>query len=138
MATWCLVERFVLSVSVLALLATCDFGAGPSGGDDGTVRLDVPVSGEALQATTTNSRLCCCRVVGTVVNRSSVPVHVTLKYEAYRSGQEDPVGVAFTFLRALQPGEQRRFAASGFVIPCSSIDRFVRTETNLRGVYFPD
>lgn len=134
----CLLKRLILGASLLTLFTTCDLGTGTFGGDQGTVRLDVPVSGEALQATTTNSQLCCCRVVGTVENKSSVPVHVSLKYAAYRSGQPDPVGVAFVFLRAVRPGERRRFEASGFVIPCGSIDRFVRTGTNLRGVYFPE
>ena len=126
------VRRSIFTGWVLAVLAACEPGSGP------TVSLDVPLTGETLQATTTDSRLCCCRVTGTAENRSVVPVHVTLKYEAYRQGQQDPVGTAVAFLSSVQPGERRRFVATGFVVSCASIDRFTRVDTNVRGVYFPE
>jgi hypothetical protein len=123
---------FLLFTLALAFSSACEgFTPGPS------LEVEVPRESLSLQPTTANSQLCCCRVVGSITNRSSVPVHVTLKFEAYQAGEEEAVAAAVDFLENMQPGEQRSIDASGFLIACSSIDRFELVDIDLRGVWVP-
>jgi len=123
--------RSVLSlvgIALLVLLPAC-FETGPT--------LDVVVLQHALQATTGDDSRCCCHVVGTALNQSDVVVHVTLRFEAYKVDENDPIAIAFEFLKDMQPGEQRSFEATGFVIPCFSIDRYELVDIDMRGLWSP-
>ncbi len=115
-------NRFGLSVLVstclvllLFFLPAC-FDTGPT--------LSVVVPEHSLQSTLGVDTQCCCLVVGTAINQSTVPVQATLKFTAFEDGDSSSVGTAFEFLRDMQPGEQRSFSASGLVMPCSDIDRY--------------
>jgi hypothetical protein len=80
--------------------------------------------------------LCCCRVVGEVGNQNQVPVHVTLKFSAFRTGGSDPLSAIIYFVPDLAPGSTRPIDAAGFVYSCSNIDE-LRTEVDLRGITSP-
>jgi hypothetical protein len=116
---------------LLAVGTGCGFDEGPS--------LQVEVRDTVLSATTGDSSLCCCWVSGTAENLSTVPIHATLKFKAYRSSGsgEEEIASAVDFLKDLQPGENRPFDASGLLVPCSNIDRFELVELDIRGVWFP-
>lgn len=92
----------------------------------------IPSAIPVTQSTTPDATICCCRVVGNVVNRSLIPVHVTLKFEAFENGEDDPVATAFDFLEALQG--QATYSAVGFIRPCSTIDRVELADVDLRGI----
>lgn len=124
-------ERSVLALSSLALLVftpAC-FETGPT--------LDVVVLQHALQATTGDDSRCCCHVIGTAVNQSDVVVHATLKFEAYEVDEDDPIATAFEFLKDMQPGEQRSFEATGFVLPCFAMDSYELVDIDMRGLWSP-
>jgi hypothetical protein len=78
-------------------------------------------------------------VVGVIENLSTVPVHVTLQFKAYGTGEtgEEEVGTAVVFLEGLEPAEQRQVDAPGLLIPCSNIERFELVDVDIRGVWFP-
>ena len=118
-------------VTVAALGIACGFETGPT--------LDVQVENATLRPTTGNSQLCCCHVVGTVVNRSTVPVHVTAEFEGFEAGNTaKPVARALDFLPDMQPSERRSFTAVGFVLPCGTINEFRLVQPlNVRGVFTP-
>ena len=58
--------------------------------------------------------LCCCRVNGTVRNTSTVPIHVSLRWEALGPGRVVLPGPADAFVENVAPGEVKRFASIPF------------------------
>ena len=122
----------VVCLALVGMFGSCrDFDPGPP------LRVEVPEESIALQSTTGNDTLCCCRVVGQAINLSSVPVNTTLKFEAYRADQEEPFGVAVDFMANLKPNEDRAISASGLLVECSTIDRVELVDVDLRAVVFP-
>lgn len=63
--------------------------------------------------------ICCCHVVGTVKNTSSVNVHVELRFPAVANGQN--VGTAVDLERDIAPNGVRAFEAVGIQSACSSL-----------------
>lgn len=125
--------RTLLCVLISVFLTTCGFDEGPS--------LQVDVRDTVLVPTAGDAALCCCRVVGIIENLSTVPVHVTLQFKAYGTGEnetsEEEVGTAVVFLERLEPAEQRQVDAPGLLLPCSNIERFELVDVDIRGVWFP-
>ena len=111
--------------------ASCGFDEGPS--------LQVDVRETALVPTAGDTALCCCRVVGVIENLSTVPVHVTLQFKAFSTGEngEEEIGTAVAFLEGIEPAEQRQVDAPGLLMPCSNIERFELADVDIRGVWFP-
>jgi len=98
----------------------------------------VQVERPVLQATAGSPAACCCRVVGTVSNRSTIAVHVDVAFDAYEAGDPKPVGRALDFVENLQPGESRDFTAAGFVQSCNSISKVEQVQPlNVRAVWLP-
>ncbi len=99
---------------------------------------DVQISGLGIAPTTENPGLCCCRAVGTAVNRNSVPVHVTLKISAYANPPgAEPVASLIYFIKDFQPGASHTIDAPGILFPCASISPTLKYEVEVRGLTFP-
>lgn len=99
---------------------------------------DVQISGLRTAPTTENPGLCCCRAVGTAVNRNSVPVHVTLKIAAYSNPPgAEPVASLIYFIKDFQPGASHAIDAPGILFPCASISPTLKYEVEVRGLTFP-
>jgi len=79
--------------------------------------------------------LCCCRATGTVTNKNSVPVYVTMTLTAL-----DLKGAAIEkvlyFVPDLGPGQTRDVDVPGFFIPCNSIGGFT-PELSVHGLTEP-
>ena len=88
-----------------------------------------------LEPTIGNTSLCCCRVVGTVANNNSVPVHATLKIDALDDRGESLARVLF-FVPDLEPRTERPIDAHGFIFPCSAVKQ-LKTEVDVKGITFP-
>jgi hypothetical protein len=117
-------------LTCLALPAACGFDEGPS--------LDVAVQNPTLQPTAGSPTVCCCRVTGSLANRSTVPVHVDVAFNSYVAGDPKPNGRALDFVENMQPGETRNFTAVGFVQSCSSISKWEQVQPlNVRAVWLP-
>lgn len=120
----------LLVAAFLALSTSCGFDTGPS--------LDVEVQRPTLRPTAGSASVCCCRVVGSVANRSTIPVHVHVAFDSFAAGEPTPSGQAVDFVENLQAGETRSFDAAGFVQPCSAISRFELVQPlNVRAVWLP-
>jgi hypothetical protein len=66
--------------------------------------------------------LCCCRVRGTVLNTSGIPVHVSARFHA--TGEDGrAVGTALDFLPDVSPWERRLFDAVGIQEACARVSR---------------
>jgi hypothetical protein len=115
--------------SLLLLVACDDFTPGPE------LQVEVLEASLGLEATTGDDSLCCCLVTGRAINMSTVAVHVTLKFEAFAAGEEEPFGTAIDFMRDLAPGEERQIIAPGLFVPCSEIDRIELVDVDLRGIW---
>lgn len=99
---------------------------------------DVQISGLRTVPTTENPGLCCCRAVGTAVNRNSVPVHATVKISAYSNPPgAEPVATLIYFIKDFQPGASHAIDAPGILFPCSSISPALKYEVEVRGLTFP-
>jgi hypothetical protein len=87
--------------------------------------------------------VCCCHVTGTLTNNNTVPVHILVTFAAM-TAQNTGAGVGageappqiLYFQRDLQPGESQRIEASGFLLPCASIDH-VNYQVNVSSVGVP-
>ena len=104
-----------------------DLPAGPSLAD---VSLNYSTRG-----TTADTGACCCRVVGTATNRTSEPLHVTIKFSA-KDSQNAEISRVLYFIKDFQKGASHQIDASGFVFPCASISR-VDAEVEVRGITNP-
>ena len=134
--------RAVLAMFAVAAaagsLSSCGETIGPS--------LSVQVNDREARtptATPTNavpnvSALCCCRVNGTVQNTSTVPVHVSLRWEALGPGRVALPGPADVFVENIAPGATRRFASVPFFYACNEIVDHVRIRTDLIGLWTPE
>lgn len=89
----------------------------------------------STQSTTVDASACCCRVVGTAVNKNTEPVHVTIKFTALDSKNEE-ISRTLYFIKDFQRGATHQIDAAGFVFPCSSINR-VTAEVEVRGITSP-
>lgn len=89
----------------------------------------------STQSTTADAGACCCRVVGTAVNRNSEAVHVTIKFAAL-DAQNAEISRTVYFIKDFQRGATHQIDAAGFVFPCSSINR-VTAEVEVRGLTSP-
>jgi hypothetical protein len=92
----------------------------------------IPPATPVLQSTTGDPAICCCRVVGTVANLSTVAVHITLQFEAFAGTDPEPTGTAIDFLEAVPAMTDGPYNAVGFVQPCSDIDRVELSDVDLR------
>jgi hypothetical protein len=124
----------LVGLCALGVTACEDAPTGPS-------LSNVSLQGLALNSTTGNPGLCCCRVVGTARNGNSVPVHVTIKFDAANpSSPTEPLSTILFFIKDLQPGASAPIDASGFIFPCATLSndiRNVRTEIEVKGITFP-
>jgi len=116
-------------VAILGLFSCSSFETGPS--------LPVDVQIQGVRATTGDTARCCCHVTGTIVNQSTVPVHVTVRFGAFRGADVDPFARILYFVRDMQPNESQFFEAKGFVYSCSEIDRVEIDDVDVTGIVFP-
>jgi hypothetical protein len=79
--------------------------------------------------------LCCCRAVGTVTNRNSVPIYLTFVVSAIDLNGSRIQRVGY-FLPDIAPGETAKINVPGFAVPCVSIGRF-DSEVKVRGLTEP-
>ena len=89
----------------------------------------------STSATTADTSACCCRVVGTAINRNTEAVHVTIKFTAL-DAQNAEISRTLYFIKDFQRGATHQIDAAGFVFPCASIAR-VTAEVEVRGLTSP-
>jgi len=98
--------------------------------------LSVEVEGETLAPTSSLANaasLCCCRVRGTVVNTSSIAVHVNINFDA-RAADGSGLGTALDWVPNLAPGARAPFDAAGILAPCSRVTS-ITGHHNITGVF---
>lgn len=66
--------------------------------------------------------ICCCHIVGTVKNTSSVGVHIRLQFPA-KDKAGASAGAAEVLVTAIPAGTTRDFEAIGIQKPCSSLEK---------------
>ena len=76
---------------------------------------------------------CCCRVRGTVLNTSSIPVHVNLNFSGRDQGGA-ALGTAIDFVPNIAPGGRGSFEAIGISAACARVASVVRSH-NVTGVF---
>ena len=102
-------------VLVGLLQLSCKDTTGPAlTADIGSYRL-VPSSDVANA-----SRICCCRVQGTVLNTSPITVHVSLQFRATGRDGSD-IGTALDYVPDIPPGDSRPYDAPGIFQPCNQV-----------------
>jgi hypothetical protein len=118
-------------VSCGLALGSCNDSTGPD--------LSVEVfDADSLAATGSSASVCCCRVGGEVLNQSSVPVNVTLRWRAYDASGADVGSGATAFIKSIPPGERKPIEPTGaFLVACASISRYERTRTDIQGLWMP-
>ena len=122
--------RIAVSLAATIFAVACGFSEGPT--------INIQVESQRLLATTGNSTFCCCHVVGTVLNQSTIVVHATVEFEGFEAGNEKVAANARDFLANLQPNERRTYTATGFVRPCNSLNSFRLVQPiDVRGVFTP-
>ena len=120
------------TVMIGAILTACSrHETGPS--------LSFVVEGERLAPSSPlpdANALCCCRVRGTVLNTSSIAVHVNLNFEGHdRNGAS--LGTAIDFVSSVPPGGRASFDAAGILAPCSQVVSLSRQHL-ITGVFTGD
>lgn len=137
-------ERRRRARTMLGLLAIVFVGtfalSGCEGTPEGPSLADVPLTNVGLRPTLANdATACCCHVTGVVRNNNSVPVHVTIKFAAFRTQTSpDPFASTVYFIEDLQAGASHNVDSAGFLIPCNAINlSLLRREVSVRGVAFP-
>ena len=121
--------RIVFLCALVAVSGCQDLPTGPS-------LKDFQVSGVAGSPTIANSpNLCCCHVVGTATNRTTVPLHATIQFTGFDvRGQE--LSTILYFIQDMAPGASHSIDAPGFIVPCSAISRYT-WEVKVRGITYP-
>jgi hypothetical protein len=123
------------SMRVLMLCLVVTFMMSCNGAPTGPSLNKAVLRDVALKATTANTALCCCHVVGTAENDNAVPVHLTIEFSAF-DGHNNALETIVGFVADLQAGTTRPFDAPGFVFPCDSIAS-IKTEVNVVAIAFP-
>lgn len=97
---------------------------------------NVTVSPLRLEPTLDDPALCCCRIVGSVRNDNTVPVHATFKFSAFDGERAQAISSILFFVPDLQPRTERPIDAHGFIFPCNVIKE-LKTELDIKGIAFP-
>ena len=116
------------AMTALALAGCGEHESGPS--------LSFAVEGESLAPSSTlpdAAAICCCRVRGTVVNTSAIPVHVNLNFQG-RDAAGASLGTAIDFVPNIPPGGRAAFEAAGITAACSRVARLDPSH-NVTGVF---
>ena len=120
--------RLLLLVATIGMLACQELPLGPS-------LQEFELTDIKGQPTVGNAGLCCCRVVGTARNRTTVPLHATIQFAGF-DGAGREISKILYFIQDLAPGSSSAIDAPGFVVPCNAINRFT-WEVKVRGVTYP-
>lgn len=96
----------------------------------------VTLQNVTLQATAGDSSLCCCRAAGSVTNRNSVAVDVTVKFSAFSGSDPIPLGTVIYFVENMRPNETQPIDASGFLFSCARITD-LKSEIDVKGLSSP-
>lgn len=89
----------------------------------------------AGQPTIGDRSLCCCHVVGTATNRTTVPLHATITFSGFDTRDKEISKIVY-FMQDVAPGQTRNINAPGFIVPCNAITRF-SWEVKVRAVTYP-
>lgn len=128
--------RWARQVGLWLLLVTagwCVSGCQPL--PIGPTLTDFELSGIAGRSTTGNAALCCCHVVGTATNRTTVPLHATIKFTG-SDAQGKEISTILYFIQDLAPGSSHAIDAPGFIVPCTAVSRY-SWEVKVRGITYP-
>ena len=126
----------VRSAVLVAALAAIASTAGCQSTPTGPSLANVVIQNVALQATTADATVCCCRVVGTATNNNAVGVHITIKFKAYDGRFADPMSTVVYFIKDFQPKAVHTISAAGLLFPCSSVAS-VKYEVDVKGLDSP-
>jgi hypothetical protein len=87
------------------------------------------------QPTIGDRSLCCCHVVGTATNRTTVPLHATITFSGFDTRDKEVSKILY-FIQDIAPGQSRTINAPGFIVPCNAISRF-SWEVKVRAITYP-
>jgi len=98
---------------------------------------NIVVSSFSKQPTieTQDPSLCCCRAVGTVTNRNTVSIYVSITVSAL-DARGSVISKAVAFAPDIAPGQTVQVIAPGFPVPCNAIASF-SPEVRVRGLTEP-
>jgi hypothetical protein len=125
------VFAFVSVLFVIAATLACEnLSPGPS-------LTNITLSTFGKQSTTDQKdpSLCCCRATGTVTNKNSVPVYVTMTLTALDL-KGSAIEKVLYFVPDLGPGQTKDIDVPGFFVPCNSIGGFT-PELSVHGLTEP-
>ena len=103
---------------ITAALACENLAPGPS-----LTNISLSPFGKEATTDTKDPTLCCCRATGTVTNRNTVPVNVTLTLTA-NDLKGSAIQQVIYFVPAVGPGQTANMVVPGFLEPCVSIGGF--------------
>ena len=124
------------SCTCFALLLLVTLSSSCRGLPNGPSLSNVQVSGLTLQPTIGDTSLCCCRVVGSVKNLNTVPVHVTFKFDAFDGERPNKISSILYFVEDLEPQAERQIDAHGLLYPCQVIKE-LKTDVRIKGLAYP-
>jgi hypothetical protein len=127
---------FVVVLAVSGYGASCDHVVGPD--------LSAEIESQSLIPTATveeadpfePSNICCCRVIGSVRNTSSIPVNVSLRFNATNL-DGGAVGQAVAYVENIPVGGSKPYEAPGIFSACSRIGAVVPSEFVI-GIFDPN
>ena len=123
-----LIRSLAIAAVAMVLTACGEHETGPS--------LSFVVEGETMAPSSTlpdAAAQCCCRVRGTVVNTSSIAVHVNVNFHG-RDASGASLGTALDFIPNIPPGGRAPFEAAGISAACSRVATLERSH-NVTGVF---
>jgi hypothetical protein len=120
----------VLLFVVAATLACENLSPGPS-----LTAISLSTFGKQPTTDQNDPTLCCCRATGTVTNKNSVPVYVTMTLTALDL-KGSAIEKVLYFVPDLGPGQTKDFDVPGFFVPCNSIGGFT-PELTIHGLTEP-
>ena len=120
----------VLLFVVAATLACENLSPGPS-----LTNITLSAFGKETTTDTHDPTLCCCRATGTVTNKNSVAVYVSMTLTALDL-KGSAIQKVIYFVPDIAPGQSAPIDVPGFFVPCVSIGGFV-PELTVQGVTQP-
>lgn len=123
-----LMRSLAIAAVAVAVSACGEHETGPS--------LSFVVEGETLAPSSTlpdAAAQCCCRVRGTVVNTSSIAIHVNVNFQGRDAGGAS-LGTALDFIPNIPPGGRAPFEAAGISAACARVASLDRSH-NVTGVF---
>ena len=130
-----LLSRAVFGVSVLPFVIVAMSGCENLSPGPSLTNISVSAFGKEATTDQKDPSLCCCRATGSVTNKNSVPVYVTMTLTALDL-KGSAIEKVIYFVPDLSPGHTTAIDVPGFFVPCNGIGGFV-PEITVHGLTEP-